>query len=192
MNISEYFFKKYVNQWHPAIDAILKDETKYSCALLLSAYTEMMGGLVSGRLLEKGVNKSNFNSFLEYMGTSYVDINRNHNNTVYDRMRNGLFHELEPKYHYEILVSNIEDKNKIGIEFNASLDVMRINLREYYRDFKKGVEKFHDEVQGPHIKVKKAENLSKCLRPYKTFPAQGGEIVTGFNGITHETEFDNN
>ena len=59
-------------------------------------------------------------------------------------MRNGLIHEFE-----------------VGIDYHESLKILRINLREYYRDFKKGVDKFHDEVQGPNMKIGKMDNLIK-------------------------------
>jgi hypothetical protein len=178
VNISEYFFDKFIRtNLYEAVDATLKESTKYSCALLLAAYTEMLGGVVSGNLLKKYHGRQNFSSFLEYMGNVYSEINDRID--VSDYMRNGLIHEFEPKKRYTIEISDDDSGNKVGIEYHENLKILRINLREYYRDFKKGVDKFHDEVQGPNMKIEKMDNLVQCVRPDKVFPPQGGELDWG-------------
>jgi len=59
---------------------------------------------------------------------------------LYKIVRNKLVHEFNPKPSYVIWVSESPSKEKFGIEMTDGN--LNINLQEYYRDFKNGVEKY--------------------------------------------------
>ena len=138
---------------------IKKKESAHSCALLLSTYTEILGGLITGHLKDIGHSKKNYEAFLSYLDQSYVDL---HNQIdLYKRVRSAFVHEFSLKPSYAIwLTDNVTDK--LGIEYIPDTDkvivedgklVRRLTkgslnfyVREYYRDFKNGVEKYRGEL----------------------------------------------
>jgi len=123
------------------IESTMKKESAHSCALLLSTYTEVLGGLVTGYLRERDKVRENFVAFLPYLGDYYVELHEKID--LYSTIRSKLVHEFSPRPSYAIwLNEKITDRK--GIEpMNNHLN---FHIREYYRDFKKGVENYKKDL----------------------------------------------
>ncbi|TLX83344.1 MAG: hypothetical protein E6K98_04910, partial [Thaumarchaeota archaeon] len=65
LEIFDPFFNYQVKWMFAGIEGTLeKDHAAYTCALALSTYTEIMGGLVTGNLKEeRGHSKKNYEAF---------------------------------------------------------------------------------------------------------------------------------
>ena len=60
----ETYFERFVyGEMYHSVDALMKRETRISCALLLATYTEIIGGLMTGNLLKEGQSRANFSHF---------------------------------------------------------------------------------------------------------------------------------
>lgn len=136
----DQYFGRQLNTMYDAIDATIDLKIAHPCALLLSTYTEVMGGLVTGRLKDSTAMRRNYEAFLRYLGNPYVDLNEKYD--LYKHVRNKLVHEFSPRPSYIIWI-NSDVSNKIGIEITDGH--LNIYLKEYYRDFKAGVEKYKQE-----------------------------------------------
>ena len=147
MEIFDSFFQYQVKYMYAGIEATLKKETAHLCALALSTYTEVLGGLRTGNLKEKKESRRNYEAFLEYLGQGYVDLNEKliqNKTTLYESVRSKLVHEFSPRPSYGIWVSEPND-SRIGIEYIGFH--LNFHLREYYRDLKKGVDKYYNELK---------------------------------------------
>lgn len=159
-NIFDTYFGPQIRSIYSGIEATMKKETLPLCALALSVYTEVLGGLVTGNLKEKHSPRENYVEFLSYMGQPYVDL---HNEIdLYTRIRSKFVHEFSPRPSYIILLSDTV-QNRLGIEYVPDKTETRIEddkpvmmlsrgclnfwVREYYQDFKKGVEKYRDRLK---------------------------------------------
>ena len=131
---------------YAGIEATLQRNTSYICALALSVYTEILGGLVTGNLKKENNSKGNYIAFLEYLGEPYVELHKQVN--LYKRIRSGLVHEFAPKKQYIIWLSEtVQDRPGLDCPGN----VVNFHLREYYRDFRNGVEKYYRKLKdGQH------------------------------------------
>ncbi|HJU13636.1 MAG TPA: hypothetical protein VJ792_04195 [Candidatus Nitrosotalea sp.] len=132
-------FGRQLKSMYEAIDAMLDLKIAHPCALLLSTYTEVMGGLVTGKLKDAKAMRGNYEAFLQYLGASYVELHRKYD--LYKHVRNKLVHEFSPRPSYIIWI-NTQISDKPGIEIMDGH--LNIYLREYYRDFKAGVEKYKE------------------------------------------------
>ena len=74
------------------LDWALRGAAANLAALGLVAYTEFLGGIVTGNLGHKGSSRSNFRAFLPYLGSDYEDLARR-GIDIYERIRCGLAHE---------------------------------------------------------------------------------------------------
>jgi len=70
------------------IDACIKGRANFAAALVLSAYTEILGGLTNGTLTERKASGSNYRVFLARMGYSPEECS-----AYYDSVRCGLVHQ---------------------------------------------------------------------------------------------------
>ena len=135
------FFNRYFGtqlSWiYAGIESTMKKESAHSCALLLSTYTEVLGGLVTGNLRERGETKKNFVAFLPYLGDYYVDLHKKID--LYNTVRSKFVHEFSLRPSYLIRVNEKTTDIK-GLE--SINNHLNFNIREYYRDFKKGVENY--------------------------------------------------
>jgi len=159
--IFDSFFNYQVQMMYAGIEATNKtNKTLHLCALALSAYTEVMGGLVTGKLKEKNQSRKNYEAFLPYLGEKYVSLNNlliEKGISVYEIVRSKLVHEFSPRPSYGILRSEIPNEQVIGIEYlNGHIN---IRLSEYYRDFKKGVEKYYQELKNWRNNQEKLANF---------------------------------
>ena len=163
--IYDNFFNYQVQMMYAGIEATNKtNKTLHLCALALSTYTEVMGGLVTGKLKEKNQSRKNYESFLPYLGKKYVSLNNlliEKGISVYEIVRSKLVHEFSPRPSYGILRSEIPNEQVIGIEYlNGHIN---IRLSEYYRDFKKGVEKYYQELKNWRNNQEKLANFLNAV-----------------------------
>ncbi len=157
-------------------------------ALGLSIYTEVLGGLVTGALKQKGKGKSNYEAFLPYLGQHYVNLNNRIG--LYDRVRCGLAHEYFIKGPNKSIVRTLVDKNGSsdnvpGILYSdpsaplvalidspqpvsVPADTIIFGTRNYYRDFMKGVEQYHREL---------IEECSKDSTRHRLLPLLAGVLT---------------
>jgi len=87
--IFDSFFDIQVKWMYAGIEATMaKKESYHTCALILSTYTEIMGGLVTGNLRkEYGESRKNYEAFLPYLGQKYVNLDNLIKTQYPDRLR---------------------------------------------------------------------------------------------------------
>ena len=160
-NTGDLFFNQFLGMplsiMYFGIESTMKKESIHACALLLSTYTEVLGGLITGNLHDNHSMRDNYEKFLEYLGEHYVVLNEKYD--LYSNVRSKLVHEFAPRPSYMILISDVPNSNTFGIEVtNGHLN---INLREYYRDFKNGIDNYRIQFGSDTSLVL---NLQKALR----------------------------
>ena len=74
------------------LDWALRGSAGNLAALGLVAYTEFLGGILTGDLGRKDASGSNFRAFLPYLGSDYKELARR-GVDIYERVRCGLAHE---------------------------------------------------------------------------------------------------
>jgi len=74
------------------LDWALRGGAANLAALGLVAYTEFLGGILTGDLGRRDASGSNFRAFLPYLGADYVALARR-GVDIYERVRSGLAHE---------------------------------------------------------------------------------------------------
>lgn len=160
--IFDSFFDYQVKWMYAGIEATMaKKESYHTCALTLSTYTEIMGGLVTGKLRkELGESRKNYEAFLPYLGQKYVNLDNLIKTQYPDRLRNlysavrsKLVHEFSLREsHMFVSYEKLHDE-KIGIELLSNrvkdYEAIQINflIPEYYRDFKNGIDKYYDGLK---------------------------------------------
>lgn len=181
----EEFVDEVVKKWmyHDIREAI-RGKANFLATLGLMAYTEIMGGLVTGKLrgeLVKGKwksrSKENFKEFVKkYFPPSY----HSHVDLLYKKVRCGLVHEYFIKEHNKtnpvityftqnlgIIINNPDDpdvQNDYGLSCAVeSVENGRINfhVNQYFKDFQKVVEKYLENVR---------KNSKLREQFYKVFP----------------------
>ncbi len=159
-NLWDPFFYYQVPMMNDGIEILLeKGKAHHLCALALVTYTEVMGGLVTGKLKKEiGASKSNFEAFLPYLGEKYVKLNENFD--IYKDVRSKLVHEFAPRMSHGIWLTKNALDFRIGIEYKTKH--LNFHLREYYRDFKKGVETYKLELENDKQNPKILENFLKA------------------------------
>jgi len=141
-DFAEIFFKEIVfgfmyNDIRRAIDSA---KANFLVALGLSVYTEIMGGLITGHLKDPRWPKRNYQAFLPYLGSHYVNLHKEID--LYKRVRCGLVHEYFVKGRFMIAVKSTH-KNLPGIFYDRNLDHITIYIEHYFRDFKAGVQNYY-------------------------------------------------
>ena len=169
------------NNAFKAIEKLMEPDTKLACLALLAVYTDILGTLYSITITKEGNriiyerpdgNATTFKKCLEYMGDDYVKVNnvmRPHGHSIKKIVRNGVVHEFEPKISYQININKSITKS-IGFEYLPPITIT-INLKEYFRDLKKGFNKWTKELEDDphHEKMMAVVNTSGYM-----FPPQGG------------------
>ena len=74
MAFMETYFNPIRRWMYDGIEATLSQKTVHTCALSLSVYTEIMGGLVTGNLRQDRHSSKNCDAFLPYPGSHYVQV----------------------------------------------------------------------------------------------------------------------
>jgi hypothetical protein len=124
------------------IDAAMRGNANYLSALGLVTYTEVLGGLRTGQLGERGHSKANFNAFLPYLGNDYVQLQKK-NIDVYDSVRCGLIHNYFIKGDSTIWMRVSGDPCGIVASSNGATHF----FVHIYRDhFFAGATKYRDEI----------------------------------------------
>jgi len=149
-------FGKQLESMEKSIEVTMKKETVYSCALLLSTYTEILGGLVTGNLKDNKEMRNNYVKFLEYLGTKYVELHNQYD--LYKNVRSKLVHEFSPRPSYVIWISEEVQEDRNGIEVIDGH--LNFYLKEYYRDFQQGVKKY---LEGWNSDAMLIINFSKIM-----------------------------
>ncbi len=151
--IYDSFFNHQVQAMFFGIESTMaKKESFYTCALALSTYTEVMGGLVTGKLKEEKNSRKNYHAFLHYLGQKYVELNdtlTKQKLSLHKIVRSKLVHEFALRHSHFIINAEEPLPDRIGIEIGFFEDkIVHVNIwiKEYYRDFKKGVEKYHEDL----------------------------------------------
>jgi len=149
----DVFFENQVKNMFIGIEATMKKETLFLCALALSTYTEIMGGLVTGFLKIEGHSRESYEAFLPYLGERYVKLNEKLSfqkdedgkpNNLYRIVRSKFVHEFQPRPSYGIWIS---EKPSDGIGLDMINDNLNIHLTNYYRDFRAGVNKYYEKLK---------------------------------------------
>lgn len=73
------------------IDAAIRGNANYLAALGLASYTEVLGGLRTGKLGIRNRAAANFKAFIPYLGKHYEDL-QSRGIDIYDIVRCGLVH----------------------------------------------------------------------------------------------------
>jgi len=144
----EPFFERQVKEMIEGIDVTLKNKNFHLCALALCTYTEVLGGVVTGKLKQQGNSKSNFEAFLPYLGEKYVTLNdeiKKKETSIYKEVRSKLVHEFNPRPSYGMWIQEKPNDEQIGIEFLG--DHINFHLKEYCRDFKNAIEEYRQKVE---------------------------------------------
>jgi hypothetical protein len=139
--IFNQYFGTQLSWIYAGIESTMKKESSHSCALLLSTYTEVLGGLVTGNLRERGEERKNFEAFLPYLGDYYVELHKKID--LYSTVRSKFVHEFSLRPSYVIWV-NEKTTDRKGIE--SMNNHLNFHIREYYRDFKKGIENYKKDL----------------------------------------------
>jgi len=174
------FYDRYIyKNLYPAVEKTLTKGTKYSCALLLFSYTEMVGSHITGNCTKRNLGKKNFEAFLKYMGKPYCElVEKFPNVNFYDLLRNGLAHEIEPKGQYGLWLTEQPDDKKIGIAYSHEGKIVNVNLQEYFRDFKIGMDKLYKELKSGLDNVEVFSNFINCRRQtYDRYIIKKGDFI---------------
>lgn len=178
------FFDEYIRRfmYNDISNATDKAGANFLVALGLSVYTEVMGGLVTGDMKILGKARANYKAFLHYIGSHYVQLDNKID--LYDRVRCGLAHEYFIKGPNVIAREIVDDKGSLdnmpGILLSPADNVLVINtdqglvtlpkdtiafgIRNYFRDFRQAVDKYHSELLVPGNAVL-VNRFEKALMP---------------------------
>ena len=173
--IFDSFFNYQIKWMYAGIETTMKKESLHTCALALSTYTEIMGGLVTGNLKEKNQSHNNYDAFLPYLGQKYVELDelvktkyKEELQNLYNAVRSKLIHEFSLRESYGMWLSEKSDQNRIGLELitnktEISLAIhINFHIREYYRDFKNGVIKYYTELKNYKVNQSLFGNFLKA------------------------------
>lgn len=177
------FFDEYIRGFmeNDVTNATDRAAANFLVALGLSVYTEVMGGLVTGQLKNPKMSGANYKEFLKYMGSYYVNLDKQIN--LYKRVRCGLAHEYFIKGPHivarelvqdgslddvpGILVSSKTAKLAIQTEEGPTElpeDTVAFGIRNYFRDFEQAVEKYYADLLQPG-NSKLVAKFENALRP---------------------------
>jgi hypothetical protein len=133
---AEHFLSEYVHgfMFHD-IEAAIQGKANFLAALGLMEYTEILGGLITGKLKDRHQAKANFDAFLPYLGQAYVNLDKRIG--LYDRVRCGLSHEYFIKGPSTIWMT--AEMPTCGILWEEPKDWIHFVVSKYFDDFKSAV-----------------------------------------------------
>ena len=125
------------------IDAAIKGKANYLAALGLVAYTEFMGGLVTGKSEKTKDREVRFYSFLSRMGKEYEKVQK----PAWERVRHGLVHGYFIKQD-SIVKMTVGDGHgeKCGIEVGENEGELWFIVTRYFEDFKRAVQNYYEQL----------------------------------------------
>jgi hypothetical protein len=184
MGFIETYFDPYRRLIYDGIEATLTRKAIHTCALALSVYTEIMGGFVSGNLREDKQSRNNYDAFLPFLGTSYVEANKqliSRKTYLHKEVRSKLVHEFTPRSLHSFQF-NDPISDKAGIEYAAYGDPpvqevrggvptlmvqpqrhLIFRVREYYRDFQKAVDNYRPKLDDQNGDRRLLVNFIKAI-----------------------------
>jgi len=132
-------------------------------ALILSEYTEIMGGFVTGELCDHRKSGANYRKFLQCMGCYYEQLDAQLD--LYVTLRCGLAHEYFAKGPSTIVWKRSHPSEK-GVYRSGNRIVF--NCEVYYQDWKNAVEKYmqtDQDLQKNLVKAVSALMTRSSSRP---------------------------
>jgi hypothetical protein len=126
------------------INAAMRGNANFLAALGLVSYTEVLGGLRTGKLGLIGKSQHNFNAFLCYMGDEYMQFQKKDIN-IYDVVRCGLVHNYFIKGDATIWMHAGTGSNTRGIVASPN-GTTHFFVNVYRDDFFAGATKYRDEI----------------------------------------------
>lgn len=118
------------------LNQCLQCEVNFGLALLLSAWTEFFGHLLTG----KKASEESYNTWLRYMGQQYGELLDNKFD-LYDRIRCGLVHEYTIKGSAKIFI----EKGYPAIEIKNN--VIYFNNWQYQQDFLNSMKRYLVDIR---------------------------------------------
>ncbi len=125
-------------------------------ALVLSEYTEIMGGFVSGELCNPTKCRSNYQAFLQFMGSYYVNLDSQID--MYKNVRCGLSHQYFVKGPSTIAWRKSSPSQK-GLYLSG--DRVVLNCEAYYDNWKSGTQSYVNSLATDQLLQK---NLKRSIR----------------------------
>lgn len=135
------------------IKVAMKGKAIFLSILGLSAYTEILGGLIRNKF-GNGESGKNYKAGLRKMGAKYEELLDNGCN-LYDIIRCGLVHEFFVKK--TVLINpRIDPPTDPGLRLDPKgmktktgyVEVLEIGIENYYRDFNRAFEGLISECEG--------------------------------------------
>jgi hypothetical protein len=122
------------------LQAAISGNANFLAALGLLDYTEIVGGLITGKLIP-GPKKGNFRAFLKYLGKPYLDLDAKFD--VYGKVRSGLVHQYLLNQEGTIRMrARHNDICGIIIKDDGWIEIV---VEKYFNDFKKAIQNYkHD------------------------------------------------
>ncbi len=189
----EEFIEVVVKKWmYHDIEEAIKGKANILTALGLMTYTEIMGGLITGNLRgeiigidENGKIKKHSRSednFKKCINDLFPNEYKNYMDILYEKVRSGLAHEYFIKERNEnstvkyfidnlgIIENNPDDpkgEKDYGLPCAITIDNNRVifHVNQYFKDFKKAVEKYLKEV---HESEAIRDNFYRLFPKYST------------------------
>lgn len=156
LSIIRSFFRYFVRGcMYPDMETAIEGGASTLAALGLSVYTEILGGLVTGKLGEDRQNRLNFEAFLiRYMGEPYRELVMRKQDNIYRLVRCGLVHEYSLKGGAQGAMVVIDEPCdcKCGIFFEDVEEAgnrvrcMRFSVPQYFSDFKRGANRYQRQL----------------------------------------------
>ncbi len=157
------------------IEEAIKGKANFLAALGLMAYTEFMGKLITGDTGSSSYNKPNFEEFIELFPEEYKE----HRYYLWN-MRNNLVHDYIVK---KVRINNNPDDPKGEHDYELSCALFNnegeFNVNQYFKDFKKAVEKYLEKVHS---------DTKICGKFYKIFP-KSTPVPTSISGEVVQKTF---
>ena len=152
LDLVEVYFREFVFgfMYHDIQQTIDLARANFLVALGLSAYTEVMGGLVTGQLRNPKWSRKNYEAFLPFLGAHYVDLQSQID--LYRRVRCGLVHQYFVKGRAMIAVKFARE-DAPGIVYTSEFDHISISIERYFQDFKVGVQRYYDILRSGNVEA---------------------------------------
>ncbi|MFP3951825.1 MAG: hypothetical protein ACLFVP_06800 [Candidatus Bathyarchaeia archaeon] len=156
-DIASFFDEAILERMRNDIKLGIKQGSHYLTALGLASYTEYLGSIKGNRINEKGQTRHNYNVFLYDLNSEYRKIDEklqsNKRDSLYRRIRCGLFHEYFIKKKAEI---KPRSKHSQGIYYDEDKNKIVISLCDYLNEFINAVNELKKEcTENPPYELRK-------------------------------------
>lgn len=136
----------------------IKETPSFLIALGLCCYTEYWGKLKIGTEAEKQKSRESFEKFLcDYLDSTYYPQLKNKGLDIYKDVRCGLAHAYLIEQNSNIDAST---DGRHGIEYDSTNERYTFYVKNYFQEFKAGVNKF---INGLMAGTESVGLLERCL-----------------------------